>query len=61
LNEIKETTSKSEGVLGLIAGGGKLPFLVAEGAKKAGLKVICVGLGETAEGLSPGPEAGCEN
>lgn len=36
-------------MLGLIAGAGKLPFLVAEGAKKAGLKVICVGLGETAE------------
>jgi len=36
-------------VLGLIAGGGKLPFLIAEGAKKAGLKVVCVGLGETAE------------
>ena len=36
-------------MLGLIAGGGKLPFLIAEGAKKAGLKVVCVGLGETAE------------
>ena len=30
--------------IGLIAGQGRLPFIVAEGAKKAGLKVICVGL-----------------
>jgi DUF1009 family protein len=36
-------------VLGLIAGEGRLPFLVAAGAKKAGLKVICVGLAETPE------------
>jgi DUF1009 family protein len=30
--------------LGLIAGEGRLPFLIANGAKTAGLKVICVGL-----------------
>lgn len=30
--------------LGLIAGQGRLPFIVAQGAKKAGLKVVCVGL-----------------
>jgi DUF1009 family protein len=30
--------------VGLIAGGGRLPFLVAAGARKRGLKVICVGL-----------------
>jgi DUF1009 family protein len=36
-------------VLGLIAGEGRLPFLVAVGAKQAGLKVICVAFGETAE------------
>lgn len=30
--------------LGLIAGYGRLPFMVAEGAKKAGLKVICIGI-----------------
>lgn len=36
-------------VLGLIAGGGRLPFLVAAGAKEAGLRVICVGLGDSAE------------
>ena len=31
-------------VVGLIAGGGRLPFLVAAGARKQGLSVICVGL-----------------
>jgi len=36
-------------VLGLIAGAGRLPFLVASGAKRAGLRVICVGLGDSAE------------
>ena len=36
-------------VLGLIAGEGRLPFLVASGAKKAGLKVICVALAETTD------------
>ena len=30
--------------IGLIAGGGRLPFLVAAGARRQGLKVICVGL-----------------
>lgn len=30
--------------LGLIAGYGRLPFMVAEGARKAGLKVVCVGI-----------------
>ncbi|MCK4753149.1 MAG: UDP-2,3-diacylglucosamine diphosphatase LpxI [Planctomycetes bacterium] len=38
-----------ENTLGLIAGQGRLPFLVAKGAKKAGLKVICAGLAENAE------------
>ena len=33
----------NENVLGLIAGNGRLPFLVAEGARKAGLKVVCLG------------------
>ncbi len=40
-------------VIGLIAGEGRLPFMVAEGAKKAGLKVVCVGLaGSVNESLS---------
>jgi len=39
-----ETMTSNQNTLGLIAGSGRLPFLVANGAKKAGLKVICVGL-----------------
>ena len=35
-------------VLGLIAGQGRLPFMVAAGAKSAGLKVICAGLADNA-------------
>jgi len=31
-------------ILGLIAGEGRLPFLIAAGAKQVGLKVVCVGL-----------------
>ena len=30
--------------MGLIAGGGRLPFLVADGARNSGLTVVCVGL-----------------
>jgi len=36
--------AKKEQVLGLIAGQGRLPFLVASGAREAGLRVVCVGL-----------------
>ncbi len=38
-----------EKVIGLIAGQGRLPFLVADGARRAGLRVICVGLADNAE------------
>ncbi len=31
-------------MVGLIAGGGRLPFLVAAGARRHGLRVVCVGL-----------------
>ncbi len=44
-NRLMET----ENVLGLIAGGGRLPFIVAAGARKAGLKVVCVGLADACE------------
>ena len=46
LNEIEDTSHKRADVLGLIAGEGRLPFLVADGAKQAGLKVICVYLAD---------------
>jgi DUF1009 family protein len=36
-------------VLGLIAGSGRLPFLIASSAKRSGVKVICVGLIDSAE------------
>ncbi|AQT69057.1 hypothetical protein STSP2_02242 [Anaerohalosphaera lusitana] len=35
--------------LGLIAGEGRLPFLVADGARRAGLRVVCVGLADSAD------------
>jgi len=35
-------------VLGLIAGAGRLPFLVASGARHAGLRVVCIGLADNA-------------
>ena len=38
-----------ENILGLIAGAGRLPFIVAAGAKRTGLKVICVGLAGSAK------------
>ncbi len=47
--EQKTMLIDSANVLGLIAGGGRLPFLVAEGARQAGLKVVCVGLAGSAE------------
>ncbi len=49
MNEIHDTSRKRTDVLGLIAGEGRLPFLVATGAKKAGLRVICVGLTDKVE------------
>ena len=48
LNEIEDTSRKRVDVLGLIAGEGRLPFLVAAGAKQAGLKVVCVYLADNA-------------
>ncbi len=49
LSKIRDTRYEAPDMLGLIAGEGRLPFLVAAGAKKAGLQVICVGLAETVE------------
>jgi UDP-2,3-diacylglucosamine hydrolase len=36
-------------VLGLIAGQGRLPFLIAEGAKAAGCRVICAAIADNGE------------
>jgi DUF1009 family protein len=49
LNETQHTRHEPPDVLGVIAGEGRLPFLVAAGARQAGLKVVCLGLTETAE------------
>lgn len=54
MNEAKHTTDKPRDVLGLIAGEGRLPFLVAGGARRAGLKVVCVGLADAAENALAG-------
>jgi len=39
----------NENVLGLIAGQGRLPFIVAQGAKAAGLKIVYAALADNAE------------
>jgi len=49
LNKTQDAKYEPQDVLGLIAGEGRLPFLVADGAKRAGLRVICVGLADTAD------------
>ncbi len=41
-------TPKHDKILGLIAGEGRLPFMVADGARAAGMKVVCVGLRHSA-------------
>ena len=38
-----------DNILGLIAGDSRLPFIVADGAKRAGMKVVCVSLGGFAD------------
>jgi DUF1009 family protein len=45
----RQKTEAAKEILGLIAGEGRLPYLVAAGARAAGLKVICVGLADNAE------------
>ncbi|OHB73092.1 MAG: hypothetical protein A2Z25_03260 [Planctomycetes bacterium RBG_16_55_9] len=46
---MRDTRREPRNILGIIAGEGRLPFLVAGGARRAGLKVVCLGLGETPE------------
>lgn len=49
MNEIHDIENRTQNVLGIIAGEGRLPFLIASGARRAGLKIICVGLTEAVE------------
>jgi len=39
----------SANVVGLIAGQGRLPFMIAAGARQAGVKIVCVGLDGSSE------------
>jgi len=48
-SQTADSQSNYGDVLGLIAGEGRLPFLVAAGAKRAGLRVICAGLRDYVE------------
>ena len=48
-----ENNMDSVKVVGLIAGEGRLPFMIAAGVRQAGGKVICVGLeGSTEQALA---------
>ena len=44
MNQESTIYNQTSSPIGLIAGGGRLPFLVAAGARKQGLRVVCVGL-----------------
>jgi len=43
MNQSSTIYKPPSSVVGLIAGGGRLPFLVAAGARRQGLRVVCVG------------------
>ena len=43
MNQQSTLNNQASSTIGLIAGGGRLPFLVAAGARKQGLRVVCVG------------------
>ena len=43
MNQPTTINHQKSAAVGLIAGGGRLPFLVAAGARAQGLKVVCVG------------------
>ncbi len=48
-NDELRTTNPGSRTIGLIAGGGFLPFMVADGARSAGVEVVCVALGDNAD------------
>ena len=47
-NSTPPKTDNAPPVLGLIAGEGRLPYMVADGARRAGFRVVCVGLADSA-------------
>ncbi|MCU0915502.1 MAG: UDP-2,3-diacylglucosamine diphosphatase LpxI [Planctomycetes bacterium] len=44
MNQPSTIYHQTSSPVGLIAGGGRLPFMVAAGARRLGLQVVCVGL-----------------
>jgi len=45
VNDGRSTSARTDPrAVGLIAGGGRLPFMVAAGARRLGLRVVCAGL-----------------
>lgn len=45
MNDGRSTSARTDPkAVGLIAGGGRLPFMVAAGARELGLRVVCTGL-----------------
>ena len=48
-NRLQDVKMEEHETLGLLAGEGRLPFLVADGARRAGLKVVCGSLGGSAD------------
>ena len=46
---MRQNNAHVQQVLGLIAGQGRLPFLVADGARGAGMRVVCVGFKDQAD------------
>jgi DUF1009 family protein len=43
MNQQSTINNPTSSTVGLIAGGGRLPFLVAAGARRQGIRVVCVG------------------
>ncbi|HBG77526.1 MAG TPA: DUF1009 domain-containing protein [Phycisphaerales bacterium] len=39
----------NDNIIGLIAGGGRLPLIIAQGVRAAGFKIACAGLGDNPE------------
>ncbi len=47
MNAVRGMSARTDpNAVGLIAGGGRLPFMVAAGARRLGLRVVCLGLAD---------------
>jgi len=47
--EKRDMTDNGQKILGLIAGQGRLPYMVAQGAKAAGYRVVCAAIADNGE------------